>query len=145
MRRIVAIITAVLLLGAAAGCSVPARLNNFVNRTERYSYRYSIRDWQYSLDRYEYLVRKYIDNYPRYTTAQKRMAMNAIGRYHALLVKAGLKEGAGLLYELREYAGGLQDIFRQDVRAFVDFLRDVLGMGDDRIFELRDRLYNELR
>lgn len=145
MKKVLAIVTVVLLGAAAVGCSVPARLNSFVNRTERYSYRYSIRDWNYSLNHYEYLVNQYVRNYTRYTTAQKRMAMNAIGRYHALLVKAGLKEGAGLLYELREYAGGLQDIFRQDVRAFVDFLRDVLGMGDDRIIELRDRLYKELK
>ena len=145
MKKVFAIAAAVLLMAAAAGCSVPARLNNFVNRTERRAYRYSLYDWDRSLDRYESLVTQYVHNYPRYTTSEKRMAMNAIGRYHALLVKAGVKEGASLLYELREYAGALQDVFTQDVGAFVDFLRDVLGMGDDRVFELRKRLYDEFR
>jgi len=143
MRKVISIVSAVLLVLAVAGCSVPVRLNNFVNRTERNSYRYSIRRWEYSLDKYERLVSQYIHNYTRYTTGEKRMAMSAIGRYHALLVKAGIKESTGLLYELREYAGGLQDVFKQDVGAFVDFLRDVLGMGDDKIIEIRHRLVEE--
>ena len=143
MRKFIAIAAVALTIICAAGCSVPQRLNNFVNRTERRAYRYSIRDWEYSLHRYESLVTQYVRNYTYYTTAEKRMAMNAIGRYHALLVKAGVKEGASLLYELREYAGALQDVFAQDVGAFVDFLRDVLNLGDEKIFQLRNRLYDE--
>ena len=145
MRQLLVIATTALLLLAAAGCSVPARLNSFVNRTERRAYRYSLRDWHYSLERYEYLVTQYIHNYTRYTTAQKRMAMRAIGRYHALLVQAGVRESAGLIYELREYAGALRDIFSRDEWAFIDFLRDVLGLREERIFDLRDRLYEEIR
>ncbi|MBO4557870.1 MAG: hypothetical protein J5693_04615 [Bacteroidales bacterium] len=145
MRRFLAIAAMVLLLVLSTGCSVPCRLNNFVNRTERRAYRYSIRDWEYSLDRYQALVTQYVRNYTRYTTAEKRMAMDAIGRYHGLLVKAGLREGAGIISELRQYAGALQDILANDVGAFIDFLRDVLGLGDDRIIELRGRLDKEFR
>ena len=140
MRRFIAILATVVVMIAAAGCSVPSRLNNFVNRTERNAYRYSLRDWHYSLDRYERLVSQYVHNYPRYTTMQKRKAMRAMGRYHALLVQAGVKESANFLFELREYAGALRDIFTQDEWAFIDFLRDVMGYRDDRIFRLRDRL-----
>ncbi len=145
MRRLLIIAATALLLLGAAGCSVPMRLNNFVNRTERNAYRYTLRDWHYSLDRYESLVSQYIHNYTRYNTYQKRMAMRAIGRYHALLVQAGVRESTSLIYELREYAGALRDIFSRDEWAFIDFLRDVLGMREERIFELRDRLYDENR
>lgn len=145
MKKVLTIVALVMLGIAAAGCSVPARLNSFVNRTERQAYRYSLRDWHRSLDRYEHLVTQYIHNYTTYTTGQKRMAMRAIGRYHAMLVQAGVRESAGFVYELREYAGALRDIFSRDEWAFIDFLRDVLGYRDDRIFDIRDRLYNENR
>ena len=145
MRKVLVIVTVVLMGMAAAGCSVPARLNSFVNRTERRAYRYTLRDWHRSLDRYENLVSQYVHNYTSYTTSQKRMAMRAIGRYHALLVRAGVKESAGLIYELREYAGALRDIFSRDEWAFIDFLRDVLGLREERIFDLRNRLYEESR
>ena len=145
MRRLLIIAATALLLLGAAGCSVPMRLNNFVNRTKRNAYRYTLRDWHYSLDRYESLVSQYIHNYTRYNTNQKRMAMRAIGRYHALLVQAGVRESSSLIYELREYAGALRDIFSRDEWAFIDFLRDVLGMREERIFDLRDRLYEENR
>ena len=140
MRKFFAIAATVVLLALSAGCSVPCRLNHFVNRTEKNAYKYSLRDWHYSLDRYERLVTQYVQNYTRYNTNQKRMAMRAMGRYHAMLVKAGVRESANLLYELREYAGALQDIFTQDEWAFIDFLRDVMGYRDDRIIRLRDML-----
>ena len=69
--------------------------------------------------------------------------MRAMGRYHAMLVQAGIRESANLVYELREYAGVLQDIFTQDEWAFIDFLRDVLGYRDDRIIRLRDMLRSD--
>ena len=143
MRKVFSIAAATLMLIGIAGCSIPVRLNNFVNRTERNCYRYSIRDWEYSLEKYERLVKSYARNYTRYTTSEKRLAMNAIGRYHALLVKAGVKETTGVVYELMEYAGGLQDILRNDVGAFIDFLRNVLGLSEERIFEIRKQLHNE--
>ena len=145
MKKFFAIAAMVVMLALTSACSVPVRLNNFVNHTERWAYRYSIRDWEYSLDRYQALVTQYVRNYTRYTTAEKRRAMDAIGRYHGLLVKAGLREGAGIISELRQYAGALQDVLANDVGAFIDFLRDVLGLGDDRIIELRGRLDKEFR
>ena len=57
-----------------------------------------------------------------------------------MLVKAGVRESANLIYELREYAGALRDIFTQDEWAFIDFLRDVMGYRDDRIIRLRDMI-----
>ena len=140
MKKFFAIAAMVVMLALTSACSVPCRLNNFVNRTERNAYRYSLRDWHRSLDRYERLVTQYVQNYTSYNTRQKRLAMRSMGRYHAMLVQAGVRESANLLYELREYAGVLQDIFTQDEWASIDFLRDVLGYRDDRIIRLRDML-----
>ena len=140
MKKFFAIAAMVVMLALTSACSVPCRLNNFVNRTERNSYRYSLRDWHRSLDKYERLVKEYVQNYESYNTNQKRKAMRAMGRYHSMLVKAGVRESANLIYELREYAGALQDIFTQDEWAFIDFLRDVMGYRDDRIIRLRDML-----
>ena len=138
MRKFFAIAATVVVLALSSGCSAPNRLNYFVNSTEKKSHEYSLRDWHRSLDKYERLVKEYVQNYESYNTNQKRKAMRAMGRYHSMLVQAGVRESANLIYELREYSGALQDIFTEDEWAFIDFMRDVMGYRDDSIIRLRD-------
>ena len=142
-------LAAVLML--ACSCTTmfhtPARLNRFVNRTERWAEHYNLRRWEVSTHKYKQLLQDYIRNYRTYTSAEKRVAMDAIGRYHALLVKYGLKESLGVIYDLKDiipaYAGGLKDIFDKDVSAFKDFLQDVLGMKNSDINSIVDKLQKE--
>ena len=96
---------------------------------ERRADRYRPYQWERVNRQYEALLREYIDNYRMYTIAEKQQAMNAIGRYHAILVDHGIKQGIGFLGSLGSYAGGLLDILRQDVGAVEDFLQNVLGLG----------------
>ena len=145
MRKFYALIAMLLLsVSCATVFRAPARLERFVNRTERRADRYNIRDWQVSTQKYERLLREYIDNYRIYTTEEKRTAMKAIGRYHALLVDHGLKESLGIVYDLKDiipsYLGGLKDIFDRDAQAVKDFLSNVLGLGKDDVNNLLEEL-----
>jgi hypothetical protein len=143
-RYITMFLVAALTIVAASSCSTPYRLRSFVNRTERNCDRYRPRRWIASVDRYETLVKDYVRNYHRYSTHEKKVAMEAIGRYHALLVQNGLKESMGVVYDLKSilpaYLGGLLDVFRKDVIAFSDFLGNVLGYSPEEINRIVERL-----
>ena len=145
MKRFLTIVLiAAVTLVAASSCSTPYRLRSFVNRTERNCDRYRPRRWIASVDRYETLVKDYVRNYHRYSTHEKKVAMEAIGRYHALLVQNGLKESMGLVYDLKSilpaYLGGLLDVFKKDVVAFTDFLGNVLGYGPEEIDRIIEKI-----
>ena len=70
--------------------------------------------------------------------------MSAIGRYHAILVDHGIKQGIGFLGSLGSYAGGLLDVLKQDVGAVEDFLQSVLGLGKKEIGNAVDLLKKNL-
>ena len=125
-------------LAMVTSCSVPTRLDRLANRVERRADHYSYRDWQRSNQKYEALVRQYIQNYAHYTRAEKQVAMAAIGRYNGVLVNYGIKEGVGIVGDLGAYAGGLLDILKQDVGAVKDFLQDVLGLDNKQINKFLD-------
>ena len=129
MRKYIVILLVALTAASCATLRAPAKLDRFVNRVERRADHYRPYQWERANQKYEALLREYIDNYRMYTIAEKQQAMNAIGRYHALLVDHGVKQGIGFLGSLGSYAGGLLDILRQDVGAAEDFLQNVLGLG----------------
>lgn len=137
-------LVAALTVAAASSCSTPYKLRNFVNRTERNCERYRPRRWMASVERYETLVKDYVRNYRRYSTHEKKIAMEAIGRYHAILVQNGLKESMGVVYDLKSilpaYLGGLLDVFKKDVIAFSDFLGNVLGYSPEEIGRIIEKL-----
>ena len=129
MRKYILILLVALTAASCATLRAPAKLERLVNRVERNADRYRPYQWERVNRQYEALLREYIDNYRTYTISEKQRAMSAIGRYHALLVDHGIKQGIGFLGSLGSYAGGLLDILRQDAGAVEDFLRNVLGLG----------------
>lgn len=129
MRKYLVIILVALTAASCATLRAPAKLERLVNRVERNADRYRPYQWERANRQYEALLREYIDNYRTYSISEKQRAMSAIGRYHALLVDHGIKQGIGFLGSLGSYAGGLLDILRQDTGAVEDFLRNVLGLG----------------
>ena len=129
MRKYILILLVALTAASCATLRAPAKLERLVNRVERNADRYRPYQWERANRQYEALLREYIDNYRTYSISEKQRAMSAIGRYHALLVDHGIKQGIGFLGSLGSYAGGLLDILRQDVGAVEDFLRNVLGLG----------------
>ena len=140
MRKYVLIIMVALTAASCAALRAPAKLERFVNRVERNADRYRPYQWDRANQKYEALLREYVQNYRSFTISEKQQAMSAIGRYHALLVDHGIKQGVGFLGSLGSYAGGLLDLLKQDVGAVRDFLESVLGMGQSEIGSWLDRL-----
>ena len=140
MRKYLLIILVALTAASCAALRAPAKLERFVNRVERNADRYRPYQWDRANQKYEALLREYVQNYRAYTISEKQQAMSAIGRYHALLVDHGIKQGVGFLGSLGSYAGGLLDLLKQDVGAARDFLESVLGMGQSEIGSWLDRL-----
>ena len=129
MRRYLLILLVALTAASCATLRAPARLERFVDRVERNADRYRPYQWDRVNRRYEALLQEYVQNYRMYTIAEKQQAMNAIGRYHGILVDHGIKKGIGFLGSLGAYAGGLLDLLQQDAGAVTDFLQNVLGLG----------------
>ena len=144
MRKYILILLLALTAASCATLRAPAKLERFVNRVERNADRYRPYQWERANRHYEALIREYIDNYRMYTIAEKQQAMSAIGRYHAILVDHGIKQGIGFLGSLGSYAGGLLDVLRQDVGAVEDFLQSVLGLGKKEIGNAVDLLKKNL-
>ena len=144
MRKYILILLLALTAASCATLRAPAKLERFVNRVERNADHYRPYQWDRANRQYEALIREYIDNYRMYTIAEKQQAMSAIGRYHAILVDHGIKQGIGFLGSLGSYAGGLLDVLRQDVGAVEDFLQSVLGLGKKEIGNAVDLLKKNL-
>ena len=144
MRKYILILLVALTAASCATLRAPAKLERLVNRVERNADRYRPYQWERVNRQYEALLREYIDNYRTYTISEKQRAMSAIGRYHALLVDHGIKQGIGFLGSLGSYAGGLLDILKQDVGAVEDFLQNVLGLGSSETKSALDSLKKRL-
>ena len=129
MRKYLLILLVALTAASCATLRAPARLERFVDRVERNADRYRPYQCDRVNRRYEALLQEYVQNYRMYTIAEKQQAMNAIGRYHGILVDHGIKKGIGFLGSLGAYAGGLLDLLQQDAGAVTDFLQNVLGLG----------------
>ena len=140
MRKLLLILLLALTAASCATLRAPAKLERFVDRVERNADRYRPYQWDRVNRRYEALLQEYVQNYRMYTIAEKQQAMNAIGRYHGILVDHGVKQGIGFLGSLGSYAGGLLDLLKQDAGAVRDFLETVLGMGKTESGSWLDRL-----
>ena len=140
MRKYILILLVALTAASCATLRAPAKLERFVDRVERNADRYRPYQWDRVNRQYEALLNEYVQNYRAYTIAEKQQAMNAIGRYHGILVDHGIKQGIGFLGSLGAYAGGLLDLLRQDAGAVTDFLQSVLGLGGNEINKWMDQL-----
>ena len=140
MRKYILILLVALTAASCATLRAPARLERFVDRVERNADRYRPYQGDRVNRRYEALLNEYVQNYRTYSIAEKQQAMNAIGRYHGILVDHGIKQGIGFLGSLGSYAGGLLDLLKQDAGAVTDFLQSVLGLGGNEINKWMDQL-----
>ena len=140
MRKYIVILLVALTAASCATLRAPAKLERFVDRVERNADRYRPYQWDRVNRRYEALLTEYVQNYRLYSIAEKQQAMNAIGRYHGILVDHGIKQGIGFLGGLGSYAGALLDILKQDAGAVSDFLQSVLGLGGNEINKWMDQL-----
>ncbi|MBO4571779.1 MAG: hypothetical protein J5699_07635 [Bacteroidales bacterium] len=124
------IISLVAVIFLAAGCtSAPKKLDRFVEKTEINCDNYETEDWDKSMQQYKKLVDEYKNSDKEYTDEEKKMALKAMGRYHALLIKKGLEKSATFIEEfgaaLPSYLDGILDGMKENTEGFGKSLEEM--------------------
>jgi hypothetical protein len=100
---VVAAAMATAMAFALASCAVqsaPQKLDDFVDKAEQNSQEYTTEDWAKSTEQYQKLMEEYLKSGREYSEAEKEMAVRAMGRYHALLLKNGVEKSTELIKKL---------------------------------------------
>ena len=119
---------------AAIACgnnNTPQKLDSFVGKTELNCDKYDANDWQKSMTQYEQLVEELNTPGKEYTEAEKEMAARAMGRYHSLLIKNGIKQSAAYLEELKSI-----------IPSYLEGLMEGLGEDSDNLGESIESIFN---
>ena len=126
-----------LVTACATWQNVPDRLDDFVDKAEKTSSKYSPEDWKESKDKYEELINLYAEHEDQYTTEEKARVMKDIGRYLALLVVNGINEAAAYVESLKKilpsYLEGINEVIDENKGGVIDLIKGVLNPeGVDR-------------
>ena len=112
--------------------NVPDRLDEFVDKAQKSSSKYSPEDWQKNTAEFKELINIYAEHRDQYTPEETARVMKDIGRYHALLVVHGISEA--ILPSILE---GINENMGEAVICFDDILnpegvdRAVRGFRDE--------------
>lgn len=139
-NRLLATLLTSALMVACSHSNLPQRLDSFVDNAELNSGDYDADDWKRSMARYESLVGEYSSSENDYTEAEKQMAARAMGRYHSLLIKNGIKQSAAYLKEMESilpsYLEGLVDGLGEESEELEQTLEDVFNSEElEKAFE----------
>ena len=119
MKKLLCVLATVVLVFCTSCVvygGIPQKLDNFVTVTEAECNNYSKEDWEKSRAEYGKLLDSYKNSKKAFTQEEKEMAVRAMGRYNALLIKNGIvkssmgvKEVSALLPEfIKGMAEGLE-------------------------------------
>lgn len=128
---LIALATSSLLMVSCNNAGAPEKLDSFVDKAELNSENYDEKDWLKSQEQYNRLVKKYANSGKEYTEAEKKMAARAMGRYHSLLLKNGIKLSAEYLKEL----GSI-------LPSYLDGLMEGLSESSDEIGKSLEGIFN---
>lgn len=98
--KFVAAVAAAIALVSCGTKSVPEKLDAFVDDAETKGAAYSETQWQQSEIKYQQLVNEYLDSESEYSDTEKKQAAEAMGRYHALLIRNGVEQVGSFIEEL---------------------------------------------
>ncbi|MGM9768422.1 MAG: hypothetical protein ACI3Z0_08175 [Candidatus Cryptobacteroides sp.] len=149
IRTIFCTLSAALMVSCAIQ-STPQRLDDFVENAEINAEDYTADDWAQSNEEYSRLLDEYLNSGQEYTDEEKQLAAEAMGRYHALILKNGMAKVGdylkklgdilpsyldGLASGIDENAGDIESFFNNliDEEAFVDAL-DKLDSALEKAF-----------
>lgn len=135
MKKLIVIAVALIaVISCASYNNIPDEIDSFVDKAEIKAPNYDMSDWETSKAEYEALVDQYTDNFAKFTDEQKALATNAMGRYHALLVKNGLAESVGVLNMIKNllpsYIDGITGVIKENEQDIVNTLSGILDMNN---------------
>ena len=139
------------MLASCAVQTIPQQLDEFVDDAESNAGDYTAEDWAQSNETYGLLLDEYLNSGEEYTEEEKQLAAEAMGRYHALIIKNGVNLAGeylkrlgdilpsyldGLASGIEENGGNIESLFNNlvDEEALdqsIDRLNDAL----EKIFE----------
>ena len=126
-KLLILIACAVLAVSCGQGNSLPSKMDKFVDETEQNSSKLTESDWNDLQLEYEEFIKEYEENIDSYTDEEKDEINKAIGRYHGLLLKAGLDE---LASEVEQYTKHLGSFLEGFLGAFGDVFGDEAASAD---------------
>ena len=88
------------MLASCAVQTVPQKLDEFVDDAESNAGEYSAEDWAQSNETYGLLLDEYLNSGEEYTEEEKQLAAEAMGRYHALIIRNGVNLAGEYLQRL---------------------------------------------
>ena len=116
MKKFVSIVIVAFLalsISCMAYAGIPQKLDSFVTKTESECGDYSKKDWEKSRKEYRALLDEYRNSKESYTQNDKELAVRAMGRYNALLIKNGIIKSSSGVQEisalLPEFIKGLSE------------------------------------
>lgn len=105
--------TLLLAFGCAATVSLPDRLDQFVEKTEKEYKNYDENDWKKSREEYDAIMAEVEENYDSYTTEEKIRIVKASGRYGVLMLGKEISGGA-------EKVGGVLEKIPETINDVID-------------------------
>ena len=90
MRTAILIAILTVCAAVAAYANVPLKIEEFVAKTEQECDKYSKEDWEQNRNEYRALLEDYKNSRKEYSQNEKEIAVRAMGRYNALLIKKGI-------------------------------------------------------
>lgn len=134
------------ILASCAVQTAPQRLDEFVDDAEINAGDYTAEDWAQSNEAYGLLLDEYLNSGQEYTEEEKQLAAEAMGRYHALVLKNGVTKAGEYLQKLGDilpsYLNGLASGIEENggnIESFFNNLVDEEAM-DQSIDRLNDAL-----
>lgn len=131
MRQLKTILITALLATLMISCAttVPEKLDSFVDKTEKAGPDYSPEDWTDANSEYMSLIEEFIQNKDSYTDEEVKVALNAMGRYHAVLIKNGLTNAATFVKEITDklpsYIDGMADGFENEISSLRSLIESI--------------------
>ena len=122
---------AVALIAGCISNNPVQKLDSFVDNAELKSDSYNAQQWANSMKQFEKLVEDYNAPGKTYSEAEKQMAARAMGRYHSLLIKNGVKATASYLEEMESI-----------LPSYLEGLVDGLGENSEEIEKSLENLFD---
>ena len=112
--------------------SIPQKLDRFVDNAELKSASYNSADWERSVAEYDKLADKFTSSEQDYSQEEQQMAARAMGRYHSLLLKNGIRQSEDYLEKLKD-----------ELPAYLDGLAEGLGKRAEDIEKALEKILSD--
>ena len=120
-----------LMLSSCA--SLPKRMENYADKTEKYCEDFSIEDWKDSATEFNGMVKEFAQDRAKYSMKQKSQASKATAKFYTLLATSAVSRGADYVNAIKDevpaYLKGLLEGVKEGSSGLEGKIRDLLG-GD---------------